>query len=81
MLTALRCDMEFSLTTHLPVIAAITHRIMLEHFRVDLLDEAEAICLRNKAQRRDIAGYGKELQRRAVGKWPGIGSTVNPKVL
>ena len=40
----------------------------LEQFRSDLPGEAEAICLWNKAQGRDMASHGKELERRAAGK-------------
>lgn len=40
----------------------------LEQFRSDLPGEDEAIGPRNKARARDMAGHGKELQRRAAGQ-------------
>jgi hypothetical protein len=43
--------------------------------------EAEAICLWNKARRRDMASHGKEKQRRATGKASGIDGTVRVKLL
>jgi hypothetical protein len=43
--------------------------------------EPEAICLWNKARRRDMAGHGKKTQRRATGKASGIDRTVRLKVL
>jgi hypothetical protein len=38
--------------------------------------EPEAICLWNKARRRDMASHGKEPQRSATGKASGIDGTV-----
>jgi hypothetical protein len=43
--------------------------------------EPEAICLWNKARRRDMAGHGKETQRSATGKAFGIDRTGRLKAL
>ncbi|RJF95759.1 hypothetical protein [Noviherbaspirillum saxi] len=53
----------------------------LEQFHPDLPVEAETICLWNKARRRDMASHGKEPQRSAAGKSPGIDGTVRVKLL
>ncbi|WP_147376806.1 hypothetical protein [Noviherbaspirillum saxi] len=58
----------------------------LEQFHPDLPGEAEAVCLRNKARRPNMASHGKEAsaaprQRGAAGKASGIDGTVRMKLL
>jgi UDP-3-O-[3-hydroxymyristoyl] N-acetylglucosamine deacetylase len=50
-------------------------------FSLTVRGEPEAICLWNKACRRDMAGHGKETQRSATGKASGIDRTVRLKAL
>ncbi|MEN3297339.1 MAG: hypothetical protein V7642_6592, partial [Burkholderiales bacterium] len=50
-------------------------------FSLTVRGEPEAICLWNKARRRDMAGHGKETQRRATGKASGLDRTVRLKAL
>ncbi|MEC4722623.1 hypothetical protein RY831_25995 [Noviherbaspirillum sp. CPCC 100848] len=45
------------------------------------LVEAEADCFWDKARRRDMAGHGKEAQRRTRNNPPGIGKQVRAKPL
>ncbi|RJF98425.1 hypothetical protein D3871_07835 [Noviherbaspirillum saxi] len=59
---------------------------MLGQFHPDVPDEAEAVCPRNKARRRDMVSHGKEAsaaprQRGAAGKASGIDGTVRVKLL
>jgi len=53
----------------------------LEHIRPEGLDEAEADCLRDKARRRVVPGYGEEAQRSTAGNTAGIDKPVWPNTL
>jgi len=46
-----------------------------------VLGEAEADCMRDKARRRVVPGYGEEAQRGAAGNTAGIDKPVWPNTL